>query len=208
MLGEKSHRHDQRQVLLRRARRQGDGQVQNHCAPTSQQWYPVAPWDWFYGRGYWWFAYDYDWYPGWNDWGCWAPTPWWYGDNRQPPEEVANAEMPLPADGKLKIDIDTAPAKELHPDQDHEYTITAEVVDESRRIIVGTGNVLVARKPFKVFAWLDRGYYRTGDTIRAMFSWPTRSTKSRSSAQASSRSTRSATTRQQAGRNKRPRVGI
>jgi uncharacterized protein YfaS (alpha-2-macroglobulin family) len=136
----------------------------------SQQWYPIMPWDWFYGRGYWWFAYDAPWYPGWKNWGCWAPIPWWYGDNRQPPEEIANAELPLPEDGKLKIDIDTAPAKALHPDQDHEYTVTAEVVDESRRVIVGIGKVLVARKPFKVFTWLDRGYYRTGDTIKAMFS--------------------------------------
>ena len=31
-------------------------------------------------------------------------------------------------------------AKALHGDQDHQYTITAEVVDESRRTIVGTGD--------------------------------------------------------------------
>ncbi len=43
------------------------------------------------------------------------------------------------------------------------------MVDESRRTIVGTGNVLVARKPFKVYAWVDRGYYRVGDTIKASF---------------------------------------
>ena len=41
--------------------------------------------------------------------------------------------------------------------------------DESRRTIVGTGKVLVARKPFKVFAWVDRGYYRVGDTVKAHF---------------------------------------
>ena len=34
----------------------------------------------------------------------------------------------------------------------------------------GTGNVLVSRKPFKVFSWLNRGHYRAGDTIRAQFS--------------------------------------
>ena len=49
------------------------------------------------------------------------------------------------------------------------YTIQAEVVDQSRRTIVGTGDVLVARKPFQVFAWVDRGYYRVGDTIKANF---------------------------------------
>jgi uncharacterized protein YfaS (alpha-2-macroglobulin family) len=40
----------------------------------------------------------------------------------------------------------------------------------SRRTIVGKGNILVARKPFKVYAWVDRGHYRVGDVIRADFS--------------------------------------
>ena len=57
----------------------------------------------------------------------------------------------------------------MHGDQDHRYSITAEVTDASRRTIVGSGNVSVARKPFKVYAWVDRGYYRTGDVIRADF---------------------------------------
>ena len=46
------------------------------------------------------------------------------------------------ADGTLPVEIDTALAKAVHPDQDHTYTITAEAVDESRRTIVGTGTVL------------------------------------------------------------------
>jgi uncharacterized protein YfaS (alpha-2-macroglobulin family) len=57
----------------------------------------------------------------------------------------------------------------LHPDQDHRYEIQAEVVDESRRTIVGNGSVLVARKPFDVAAWVDRGFYRVGDSITANF---------------------------------------
>ena len=44
------------------------------------------------------------------------------------------------------------------------------MVDQSRRTIVGTGTVLVARKPFSVYAWVDRGYYRVSDTIAAHFS--------------------------------------
>ena len=68
--------------------------------------------------------------------------------------------------------IDTATAKELHGNQDHKYTITAEVTDQSRRTIVGQGNVLVSRKPFKVYTWLDKGQYRTDDTIKAHFNGP------------------------------------
>jgi uncharacterized protein YfaS (alpha-2-macroglobulin family) len=135
----------------------------------NEQWYPWGPWDWLYGPGYWWFAYDYDWYPGWRSWGCLRPIPFWWPRGNQPPELVADQEVDIGPDGTVKVEIDTAVAKVIHPDEDHKYSITAEVVDESRRTIVGTGNVLVARKPFRVHAWVDRGYYRVGDTIQANF---------------------------------------
>ena len=136
----------------------------------SSNWYPIGIWDWFYGPGYWWFAYDYDWYPGWRSWGCCRPHFWWWPVSRNPPEVVAETEVNIGEDGLVKVDIDTAPAKELHGDTDHRYEITAEVTDESRRTIVGQGAVLVARQPFKVYAWVDRGHYRVGDVIQADFS--------------------------------------
>jgi uncharacterized protein YfaS (alpha-2-macroglobulin family) len=132
-------------------------------------WYPRGNWDWFYGVGYWWFASDYAWYPGWAEWGCRRPIPPWWGRGREQPEVVLETEGEIAPDGTVKIPINTLPAKELHPDQDHEYSITAEVTDESRRTIVGTGKVLVARKPFQVFASVDRGHYRAGDTVQASF---------------------------------------
>ncbi len=136
----------------------------------SGRWYPKAPWDWFYGSGYWWFAYDYSWYPGWRHWGCKRPAWWWWGSRQTPPEVVAEGQAKLDHDGQLKLQIDTAAAKMMHGDLDHRYQITAEVRDESRRTIVGTGTVLVARRPFKVYSWVDRGHYRTGQTIHASFS--------------------------------------
>ncbi|MBL8796167.1 MAG: alpha-2-macroglobulin [Planctomycetia bacterium] len=136
----------------------------------SSNWYPRGDWDWFYGRGYWWFAYDYAWYPGWGEWcGCKRPYPWWYHRGAEPPEVVQENEVEIGPDGKVTVVLDTKPAKEMHGDTDHKYTITAEVVDESRRTIVGTGDVLVARKPFQVFTWLDRGHYRAGDTVMGYF---------------------------------------
>jgi uncharacterized protein YfaS (alpha-2-macroglobulin family) len=144
----------------------------------SGTWYPRGAWDWLYGTGYWWFSPDYAWYPGWSEWGCRRPLPWWWGASQQPPELVLENEVPIGPDGTVHVPIDTQPAKELHGDEDHQYTITAEVVDESRRTIVGTGNVLVARQPFKVFAWVDRGYYRVGDTVRAQFNAHTLDQKS------------------------------
>jgi uncharacterized protein YfaS (alpha-2-macroglobulin family) len=135
----------------------------------SDTWYPLARWDWFYGRGYWWYAYDYYWYPGWIEWGCRRPLPWWWWGGQQPPELVAEQTVDVGPEGTVEIEIDTSITKAIHPNHDHKYTVTAEVVDQSRRTIVGTGEVLVARKPFKVFSWVDRGYYRVGDTIHASF---------------------------------------
>ncbi len=133
------------------------------------RWYPVTRWDWLYGNGYWWFASDYDWYPGFGRWGCIAPRPFWFDWNPDPPELVLDQEVEIGEDGTVQVEIDSSLAKALHGDQDHKYSITAEVVDASRRTIVGSGNVLVAREPFKVFAWTNRGHYQVGDTIKASF---------------------------------------
>ncbi len=140
-----------------------------HRTPHESRWYPYRRWDWLYGNGYWWFAADYEWYPGWGRWGCRAPRPVWWNWSPDPPELVLDQEVPIGPDGTVEVEIDTALAKELHGDQDHKYAITAEVVDQSRRTIVGSGNVLVAREPFRVFAWTDRGYYRVDQTIEASF---------------------------------------
>ena len=133
------------------------------------RWYPYRPWDWLYGEGYWWFTPDYRWYPGFARWGCIAPRPFWWNWSPDPPELILDREVEIGPDGTVEVEIDTELAKALHGDQDHKYSITAEVVDASRRTIVGQGNVLVAREPFKVFTWTDRGHYRVGDTIHASF---------------------------------------
>ena len=135
-------------------------------------WYPPGPWDWLYGPGYWWFAYDYDWYPGWPNWGCvrpMQPGSGGSGANRRRPKSSPSAKRPSAPTARCKSRSTRRSPHAMHPDQDHRYQIKAEVVDQSRRTIVGTGEVLVARKPFKVFAWVDRGYYRVGDTITASF---------------------------------------
>ncbi|QOV92365.1 alpha-2-macroglobulin [Humisphaera borealis] len=133
-------------------------------------WYPAGRWDWFYEPGYWWFGHDYHWYKGFGEWGCFAPTPRWFNRSYQQPELVMENEIQISQDGTVKVEIDTAPAKELHGYTDHKYEITAEVVDESRRTIVGTGSVSVARKPFKVYAWVNNGFFQENQVIQAEFS--------------------------------------
>ncbi|MCY2929954.1 MAG: MG2 domain-containing protein [Planctomycetota bacterium] len=137
----------------------------------SSRWFAPCPWDWLFEPGYWWYCYDYPWYPGWAKWGCYRPIViWWGGWHRpQPPEVVAEGQARIGKDGEFKVEIDTSVAKALYGDTDHRYEITAEVVDKSRRTIVGKGSVLVARAPFKVYAWVDGGHYRVGQDIQASF---------------------------------------
>ncbi|MGJ8642497.1 MAG: alpha-2-macroglobulin family protein [Luteolibacter sp.] len=137
----------------------------------NDRWFPAGNWDWLYGKGYWWFYGEYSWYPGWGRWGCIRPAPpWWQRNRGGAPELVLEKTMPIGADGTVKVAIDSAIAKLVHGDQDHRYTITAEVVDASRRTIVGSGSVLAAREPFAVTAWMDRGYASVGDEVTGVFS--------------------------------------
>jgi uncharacterized protein YfaS (alpha-2-macroglobulin family) len=133
-------------------------------------WFPPGPWDWLYGNGYGWLAPDYAWYPGWSRWGCLRPAPWWRPTPFTQPEVIAENTVEIGPEGTLEIPVDSAVAKAMFGNQDHEYSITAEVTDASRRTIVGTGRVIAAREPFKLYAWTHRGFYRAGDTIRASFS--------------------------------------
>ena len=136
-------------------------------------WFPIRPWDWLFGNGYAWFAYDAEWLPGWARWGIRRPTPPWVGPGfgrfSGPPEVVAEAEVPINPDGTLSVEINTAIAKEMFPNDSQRYSITAEVIDNSRRTIVGTGMVLVAKEPFRVFSWVDRGFYAPNQKIAARF---------------------------------------
>lgn len=131
----------------------------------DDRWRPIMPWDWLYGNGYGLLAEDYDWYPGWRRWGCPRPWPWWRWRPSAPPEIVAESEAEIGPDGSIDVTIDTKAALEIHGDQDHAYSIEADVTDQSRRTIVGKGEVLAARRPFDVCVWTDRGFYQAGDTI-------------------------------------------
>jgi uncharacterized protein YfaS (alpha-2-macroglobulin family) len=130
-----------------------------------EQWYPAGRWDWLFGRGYWWFAADSPWYPGWSQWGMKRPVASWAVHDHTPPEVVAEAVVAIRSDGTLPIEIDTELARAVHPGHDQRYEIVAEITDQSRRTIVGTGTVLVASKPFRVYTWVDRGHYSVGDAI-------------------------------------------
>ncbi len=137
--------------------------------PRDSRWFPPSPWDWLYGPGYWWFGCKRYWYPGWSSWGCAPPSPWWYPHSSPRPELVMENEVTIGRDGTVEVEIDTAVAKALFGDIDQNYAISAEVVDQSRRMVAGAGNVVAAVKPFNVTAWLERGFLLAGETATARF---------------------------------------
>jgi uncharacterized protein YfaS (alpha-2-macroglobulin family) len=140
-------------------------------ASISQRWFPAWRWDWLYGPGAWWSGSEASWHPTWKNWGCIPPQPpWWQGDRWTPDEVILKRNLTIGEDGTAKLEIDTAPAKQIHGDMDANYTIEARVVDASRREETGTGSVIAARKPFEVVVWTDRGHARAGDPLEANIS--------------------------------------
>ena len=140
----------------------------------THSYVPAGRWDWLYGAGYGLVWYDYHWFGWWQGSGpkCSVWWPWW-GPRRQPERElVQEGEAAIGEDGTVRVTVDTKSALEHHPDQDHLYSIEAEVRDASRRTITGSGAVKVTRHEFYVFTSTDRGYYVPGQqvfaTVRAL----------------------------------------
>lgn len=151
--------------------RKADVEIIVKRGSITEPWFPGWRWDWLYGRGAWWSAPEAAWHPSWNRWGCMPPPPPWWGNNRWTPDElILKKTLPIGDDGSARIEIDTAPAKEIHGDMDARYTIEARVVDASRREERGTGSVIAARKPFEVIVWTNRGHARAGDETEAIIS--------------------------------------
>ncbi|MBO7708151.1 MAG: hypothetical protein J6S42_05670 [Thermoguttaceae bacterium] len=132
---------------------------------VANSWYPVCRWDWLYGNGYAWLAPSAPWYPGWTKWGCLPPPMPWHPFYHENSELVASGKTEIGEDGSVEIPIDTASAAQLYPGDDQSYEVTVEVTDDSRRLAVGTGKVIVVRKPFRVTTWTERGFYEPGQQI-------------------------------------------
>ena len=137
----------------------------------GERWFPAYRWDWLYGSGAWWNGSQATWHPTWKRWGCTPPNPpWWHGNRWTPDELVLKQNIAIGEDGTAKVEIDTAPAKQIHGDMDARYSIEARVVDASRREERGNGSVIAARKPFEIVLWTDRGHAKSGEEIEATIS--------------------------------------
>ena len=128
----------------------------------SSQYSPPTKWDWLYGAGF----GDYSWlYPWLGDQTKAADSDdhevsWrWYYD-KPPGELVAKGTAQLSREGVAEIIVDTS---EFSQDSSHRIEVIADVTDDSRRSIKGTGQIVIAPQPFFAFLNLDRGWYQSGD---------------------------------------------
>lgn len=144
--------------------RHADVEVIVKRGTRAERPFPGWRWDWLYGRGAWWPGTEDSWHPGWREWGCLPPLPWERQRRHASEEIVMREKFPIGNDGTVEIGIDSAPAKEIHGDINHVYTIEARVVDASRREERASGSVIAARKPLEVTVWADCGYAEAGDT--------------------------------------------
>ncbi|MHC5040402.1 MAG: MG2 domain-containing protein, partial [Planctomycetota bacterium] len=117
---------------------------------------PSGEFDWLYGRGY-----------GWR--------PWWYyfwGPWRRPPEEmVTSGTAKTDAEGNAFVEIDTTKFAELGKDlgeraPDHLFTVKAEVMDNARRTIEGSGQIKVTRSEYYAFIETPRGFFEKGERAK------------------------------------------
>ncbi len=129
----------------------------NHVASYQMP----TDWDWLYGEGFGNYSYLYPWLGDsmmtTEDDRTWSFDSLYFGAS--PDELVSQGTAQLNEQGIAEIRFDTA---RFAQDLDHEFTITVEVRDESRRTIKGSGSVLATRQQFFAFTRFDRGWYETG----------------------------------------------
>lgn len=138
---------------------------------TEQTVYPQQQWDWLYGPGYTWQTVDTPWLPGWRNWGIQNPANNRYDDyyfrfagyDRTDLHNTITGEIRLDNTGKATIKV---PAQTIaDPPALLEYTVEAKVTDSSRRTVEAENHLLVPKNPHTVYAWLDQGFYHSGDLI-------------------------------------------
>ena len=164
MLGEKIESDDPGEILLRLARRPRQSEIQDPPLRYNGSWFPPGAWDWLYGPGYWWFGYDYDWFPGWSDWGCraarapggGATVVGAAGSGRRARSSDWRRWHASPSISTRPWPRPSIPIKTINTKSPPKWSML-----RGGRLSAPAG--ARGRKPFQVFAWVDRGYYHVDD---------------------------------------------
>ncbi|UCH34354.1 MAG: hypothetical protein JSV65_17790 [Armatimonadota bacterium] len=80
-------------------------------------------------------------------------------------EAVKEGSGRTDAQGQLLVDLETEGGGRWPDARAYSYTVEAEVTDQSRRTITGTGEVRVSKQQCFAFLDLTRGFYQAGERI-------------------------------------------
>ena len=109
--------------------------------------------------------YPYFRFPDRHDWliSSWTGESRRYGGWRG--EVIREGQGRTDAAGELALDIDTSMGGTAPEARAYAYTVEAEVTDESRRTITGSGEVKASKQQFFAFLDVKRGFYQVGDRV-------------------------------------------
>jgi uncharacterized protein YfaS (alpha-2-macroglobulin family)/tetratricopeptide (TPR) repeat protein len=94
------------------------------------------------------------------------PYDWFIADDERYPGHgsrgvVARGEAVTDGDGAVSLSFDTIEDDE----QDHAYTVRADVTDQSRRTVAGQAEVKVTRSSFRLFPETSQSLYHAADNV-------------------------------------------
>ena len=130
---------------------------------ADERWYPAGRWDWLFGPGYWWFAADSSWYPGWSRWGMLRPVGLVVGHG--PSHLPKSWPRPRCRSGPTARSPSRSTRRWPRP-----LIPTRTIATRSRpKSPTSRGARSSAREPCwsraspsRVYTWVDRGHYRVG----------------------------------------------
>ena len=148
---------------------EGEVELSIYCEPNDDVWFPPMPWDWFYGRGYFWSPFerlcngmlkmDEDDEDDIDDRICgWGRRSF----HRSPTRVALDIEGELDEHGMFHATLDTAKTLAEYEGRPVRYTAVATVRDGSRATITGRTVAYASQAPFRVHLWHDRGFYDVG----------------------------------------------
>ena len=136
--------------------------------PADERWYPAGRWDWLFGPGYWWFAADSSWYPGWSRWGMLRPVASWWGQSAGASRSGGRGRAADPARRNARR-RDRHRAGQGGPSRTRTSGTRSRPRSPTSRAARSwaRGPCWSPASRSRVYTWVDRGHYRAGDTIEA-----------------------------------------
>lgn len=131
--------------------------------PVEDEWYPPSKWSWLYGPSYILHCEDWGWYGDKNLWRCFD-----FYDFLERSEDSVVASGRVRTDKNGQVEAKWTPREfvKLLKNDVYRYGIHVNVRDRAGQTVSQTACVVASRHPFKVYEWLDKGFYNAGESAK------------------------------------------